>query len=102
MSMPKPENEKKRLLLTVVYPDRPAEKLFCDAVTITIMDNEKGRGGGLYGIRPGHAPALFALECGKAEARSDGSTVFARTLGAGYAKAADNVVTIVTESGAGD
>ena len=100
--MPKPENEKKSLLLTVVYPDRAAETLTCDAVTITVQDNKKGRGGGLYGIRPGHAPALFALDPGKAEARLDGATVFHRTLGTGYAKVGNDRVTVITESGSED
>lgn len=100
--MPKPENEKKSLLLTVAYPDRTPEKLTCDTVTITVQDNKKGRGGGLYGIRPGHAPALFALDSGKAEARLDGVTVFRRTLGTGYARVEDNRITVITESGSDD
>lgn len=97
MSMPSAENEKKQLLLTVICPDGVPERITCDSLHITVKDGEKGTGGGMYGIRPGHAPAIFALAKGKAEALLDGKTVWKRELGEGFAQVGKNGVSLVAE-----
>ena len=97
MSTPKQVNEKKKITLNVIFPDRPSENIMCDSVIITVKDDEKGHYGGLYGIHYGHADSLFALDTGSAEAFADGKSVWKQIIGEGFASVCDNHVTLVTE-----
>ena len=96
MSTQSPKPEKKRITLHLVFPDRQPETVLCDSVRLTVKDSGKGKGGGLYGIRPGHAPALFLLEKGITEAFSEGKSVMKLATAEGFARVAENTVTVVT------
>jgi len=86
------------LTLTVVTPDRAYSPLRCDSVHLTVCDNEKGRGGGSCGIRPGHIDALFALEPGPLTASLNGQKLLTARCGGGFATVSRNRVTVVTDT----
>lgn len=98
MSTPKPESDNRQICLKLVFPDRESVELTCDSVKFSVRDNEKGTGGGLYGIRPGHAKAVFVLEKGTVTAMLDGKTVLKQDLGEGFAKVGKDCVTLITSS----
>ena len=86
-----------RLTLIVVTPEGNRQPLECDSVQITVADNENGKSGGSYGIRPGHIKALFALDSGTIKAVSGGSAVLTALSGPGFASVDNNTVTAVIE-----
>lgn len=98
MSTQNPENEKKCLTLRFVFPDRRPESVICDSVRLTVKDSPNGKNGGLYGIRPGHARAVFLLDAGKAEALHEGKKVLSYKTAEGFARVENNEVTVVTGS----
>ena len=97
MSMPNQRTEKKKISFEVILPDKPAQKIICDDVRITVKDSKSGKGGGLYGILPGHAPAVFLLDSGITEAFSDGKSIWKQKTGEGFARVENGTVTFVTE-----
>ena len=95
--MPNPRNNA-ALTLRIITPDEPMREIPCDAIRLTVKDDANGRGGGLYGIHPGHAPALIALECGELTAAANGETVLRAVTGEGFARVERDRVTVTAES----
>lgn len=95
--MPNLKN-KKHLTLRIITPDEPMREITCEALRLTVKDDRNGRGGGLYGVHPGHAPALIALGCGELTADADGKTVLRATTGEGFVRIERDRVTVTTES----
>lgn len=91
------ENSKDFLLFKAVTPDGELPEIKCDGVTFHIKDNAKGKGGGLYGIKKGHAKALFAVEAGTVTAKLGDETVFSQQFKSGFASVNNNIVTLITE-----
>ncbi len=89
------------LTLVMITPEGEKARLSCSHVTLFAKDNAKGEGGGSFGIRRGHLPALAALEKDSpVEAKTDSGVVRFRVDG-GFAGVEDDVVTVVTEKLAG-
>ncbi len=97
MSMQKQENDKKFITLVGVFPDSPPEKVICDHVSLTVKDSLSGKNGGQYGIRPGHASAVFLLDEGPVEAYLEGKLIWSKRTSEGFAKMMNNTLTLVTE-----
>ncbi len=85
------------LTLRVVCPDKEPVTVVCDSVRLCIRDDAKGRGGGLLGIRHGHAPAVMALDGGTIRAFMQGEPVYEQSICGGLAAIRDNVVTVFPE-----
>ena len=85
------------LTLKILSPDGVKGDVSCDSITLTVRDNEKGKGGGSYGIRTGHASSVIATDSGFISARLRGETVFSESFPGGTAFVADNTVTVLTE-----
>ncbi len=85
------------LTLKVITPTGATDNVSCDSIILTIADSSQSKGGGLYGIRTGHADAIFATDKGKITAKKDGKTVFEEEYGAGFADCRENTVTVITE-----
>ena len=66
-------------------PHRQHEALECDSVTLNIADSVNGAFSGSYGIRKGHAKAVFSLKEGKISASLNGSEVFSAECLSGFA-----------------
>ena len=87
-----------RLILKLVTPEAALEPVPCDSVHLTVCDDAKGKGGGSYGIRPGHTKTLFALDAGPIRAFLDGTCIFSGRTGGGFATVDGDAVTAVVES----
>lgn len=86
------------ITLVILTPEGEKARLSCSHVTLFAKDNARGEGGGSFGIRRGHLPALAALkENSLVEAISDGGQV-RFCVGGGFASIRDEVVTVVTEN----
>ena len=88
----------KELSLTVVTPTGAISPVTCESVHCSVTDDSKGKGGGRYGIRSGHARALLTIAPGEVEALRQGERVFLCRCGSGFATVEDNMVTLVVES----
>ncbi len=86
------------LTLKIVTPKGSQASVSCDSIHLTISDNAKGRGGGSYGIRRGHAKALLSLEKGEIKAFLSGKTVLAGEGGCGFAAVDQDEVTVTVEN----
>ena len=83
--------------LIIATPKGSILPIECDSVHLNICDDIKGKNGGNYGIRKGHAKALFSLEKGNVTALLNGKTVYSATTTKGFATVDNNVVTVVVE-----
>ena len=66
----------------------------CDSVRLPISDNVKGEFSGSYGIRKGHANAVFSLKAGKIKLTANEKTVFEADISDGFATVENNEVCI--------
>lgn len=89
--------QKKMLTVCVVTPSGDECSFECESVQMLAQDNEKGCGGGSFGVRYGHADALAALECGELKAFVDGKLTMSLLCGKGYAKIKADRVTVITD-----
>lgn len=85
-----------RLILNVVSPQGAQEALACDSVRLLTPDDSHGEHGGWVGIRPGHTPALLAVEPGPVLAFRDGQEISRMDTVGGFASVKDNVITVIT------
>lgn len=86
-----------KLSLKIATPNGAHDPILCDSIRLTVCDDLSGRGGGSYGIRPGHAKALLSLEKGSVKAFLSDRCVLTGRTGAGFAAVEQNTVTVVTE-----
>ncbi len=86
------------LTLKIVTPSGAKEDIFCDSIILTVADSDNSGGGGLYGIRTGHADSLFATARGTISAKKEGQLIFSEEYGEGFAVCRNNTVTVITDS----
>ena len=86
------------LKLIIATPQKKQPPLTCDSVRLMLCDDAKGRGGGEYGIHPGHIKALIALQEGPLHAFLHGEPILEGACGAGFASVEGDTVTVVVES----
>ncbi len=86
-------------VLTVKFfsVDRHIPEIECDSVRLPISDSIKGEFSGLYGIRKGHADAVFSLKSGKAVLTCNEKTVFEADISEGFATVENNEVCITVD-----
>lgn len=92
------QSQNNKLKLLIVTPDEAPIHADCDSIRVTLSDDEKGRGGGSYGIRVGHTKTILSLSEGPVTAYQGGACILQRTCSAGFARVEDNVVTVVVEA----
>ena len=86
------------LILNIITPEAAPSPVACDSVHLTVCDDGQGKGGGSYGIRPGHTKALFALDAGPISAFRGGTRVLSGRTGGGFATVDGDAVTAVVEN----
>lgn len=69
----------------------------CDSVRLPVADKLNGEFSGYYGIRKGHAKAVFALTAGKVTAILDNEEVFSADIPDGFAIVENNEVSITVD-----
>ena len=70
----------------------------CDSVRLPIADNIKGEFSGSYGIRKGHAKAVFLLKAGSVVLTKDNKTVFSADISDGFATIENNNVVVTVNN----
>lgn len=83
------------LTVKIITPEGEKNEIYCDSLTVTVRDNEKGKGGGSYGIRKGHTEALIALSEGKTTAKKGEEPVFSEILPEGFLSIKNNYIEII-------
>ncbi len=68
------------------------------SVRLPVSDSIKGEFSGSYGIRKGHAKAIFSLRSGKVILTSGEKTVFEADISDGFATVENNLVCITVDS----
>ena len=86
------------LVLKIFCVDRQLEVNDCDCVLLSIAEDAKGRFSGSYGIKKGHAKAVFSLCEGPLTARKNGETVFSAEISDGFAAVENNTVSVTAYS----
>ena len=86
------------LSLKVITPEKEYVYENCDSVSFTLSDNSKGNGGGSYGIRKGHAKAIFSLSDGKLSASKNGEVIVEGIAAPGFSSVENNIVTVIVDS----
>lgn len=86
------------LVLNIVTPKGTYGPVSCDSIHLTVCDNTRGKGGGSYGIRPGHMESLLTLDEGTVKAFLSGKQILEGKSGCGFATVANNTVTVVAET----
>lgn len=87
-----------RLLFRLITPAKEVCTVRCDSIILCEKDNAEGQGGSL-GIRPGHLPAVVALEEHSAvRAVSGEKTIFEAAVRGGFARVDAGSVTVLTPS----
>ncbi len=85
------------LSLKVITPEKEYIYENCESVSFCVNDNQKGNGGGSYGIRKGHAKTIFSLDKGKLYASKNGEVEVNAIVSSGFAKVENNVVTVIVD-----
>ena len=84
------------LTMRILTPEGELVSARCESVTLYARDNEKGEGGGSFGILKGHMPLIAALEEGSpAIAKSGGREIMRAKIRGGFAYAADDIITVI-------
>lgn len=86
------------LTLNIVTPKCTYGPFQCDSIHLTIGDDDKGKGGGDYGIRKGHAKSLLSLDTGVIKAFFLGENILTGKSGCGFATVDKDIVTVVIET----
>lgn len=88
---------KEKLTFTLFTPHRKFPPLECDSVKLSIADSISGEFSGSYGIRKGHAKAVFALSTGKISVNLDGREIFSAESQGGFATVENNEVRVTAD-----
>lgn len=83
------------LTVKIITPEGEKDEILCDSLTVNVCDNEKGTGGGSYGIRRGHAEALMALSEGRITAKKGEEILFSEILPGGFLSVKSNCIKII-------
>ena len=70
----------------------------CDSVLIPITDDRAGKFSGVYGVKKGHANALFSLKKGDVVVSKDGSIIFTAEISEGFAVIENNILSITVDN----
>lgn len=87
----------RNMKFTLFTPHRRFPSVECDSVRLNIADSVKGKFSGSYGIRKGHAKAIFALAQGKISASLEGNEVFSAECGNGFAVVENDDIRVTVE-----
>ena len=88
---------KDKLTFTLFTPHRKFTPIECDSVKLSIADSVSGEFSGSYGIRKGHAKAVFALAPGKISVNLNGQEIFSAESQGGFATVENNDVRVTAD-----
>ncbi len=79
-------------------PHRSLSPIECDSVKLSIADSSNGKFSGSYGIRKGHADAIFSLKEGKISVKLEGNEVFSCICSQGFATVKNEEIRVTVNS----
>ena len=82
---------------TLFTPHQTFSPIECDGVKLSISDSTDGEFSGSYGIRKGHAKAVFSLSEGKVTASLNGYEVFSAKCFGGFATVENDNINVVVD-----
>lgn len=82
---------------TLFTPHRQLPTLECDSVKLNIADSVSGKFSGSYGIRQGHAKAVFSLAEGRIFVSLKGQEIFSAHSNGGFATVENDEVRVVAD-----
>ncbi len=88
----------KQITVEIITPKGKKFNKNCTSVQFNVADNQAGNYIGCYGVRSGHAKAIFALKKGVVKAYSDDLIVLNCECGDGFATVNEDFVSLVVES----
>lgn len=88
----------KKITVEIITPMGVEFKKECTTVQFNVADDAKGGYGGSYGVRAGHAKAIFALKKGLVKVLSGTELILNCNCGDGFATVDENAVSLVVES----
>lgn len=88
---------KDKLIFTLFTPHRQFPSLECDSVKLCISDSVSGKFSGSYGIRKGHAKAVFSLAEGKISVSLKEKEVFSAECQGGFATVENDEVRVIAD-----
>ncbi|MBQ8828230.1 MAG: hypothetical protein IJZ90_03730 [Clostridia bacterium] len=92
------EKVKGKLILNILTPAESAAPIECDSVHLWISDDEKGRGGGSYGIRWRHVDAIISVAEGDVIAFSEEKEIYRVKTSSGLAVVESDTVTVMADA----
>ena len=85
------------LTVKIITVNRQIPAIECDSVRLPISDSANGDFSGSYGIKKGHARAVFSLGKGKIIMAENGNTVFTAEISDGFAMVEENEVNVIVD-----
>ncbi len=82
---------------TLFTPHRQFPSLECDSVKLSIADSVSGKFSGSYGIRKGHAKAVFSLAKGKISVSFNEKEIFSAVCSEGFATVENDEVRVTVD-----
>lgn len=82
---------------TLFTPHHQFPSLECDSVKLNISDSVGGKFSGSYGIRKGHAKAVFSLSEGKISVSLKGQEIFSAECQGGFATVENDEVRVTAD-----
>ncbi len=85
------------LTVKILTVNRQIPAVECDSVRLPVSDSLNGEFSGYYGIKRGHARAVFSLKEGKITLTKGENTVFVAEISDGFAMVENNEVNIMVD-----
>ncbi len=82
---------------TLFTPHRQFSSLECDSVKLSVADSVSGKFSGSYGIRSGHAKAVFSLAEGKITVSLKDKEIFSAECQGGFAMVENDEVRVTAD-----
>ncbi len=89
---------KNSLTLKIITVDRQIEISECDSVRLNIADDKNGKFSGSYGIKKGHAGAVFSLSAGVVTAYRKDELIFSAETSDGFGMVEYDTVSLTVDS----
>ena len=88
---------KDKLTFILFTPECSFMPMECDSIKLSVADSISGKFSGSYGIKKGHARAVFALKSGTVTVAKDGKTVLTANISDGFAIVENNEISITVD-----
>ena len=87
----------RKMRFTLFTPHRQLPSIECDSVKLTVADSVNGSFSGSYGIRKGHAKAIFSLAEGRVSVSLNDKEIFTAECRGGFATVENDEVRVIAD-----